>query len=186
MVESQSVRLFEQLDTGRLRLRPITMADAPAVFAQYAADAEAARFLTFVPHQSLDTVEVFVQRCVEENARGQSVTYAVEELKGAPFIGGVTLTIEDHRCGLGYVLGKRYWGKGYMTEIVRAVADWALLQSFIHRVWAVADIDNIASARVLEKSGFEREGILKCWSLHPNISPIPRDCWSYSRVRPQV
>jgi RimJ/RimL family protein N-acetyltransferase len=180
--EPQSVRLFEQLNTGRLRLRPITQDDAPAVFAQYAADPQATRFLTFVTHQSLNTVEAFVQRCVEENARGQSATYAVEELKGAAFIGVVSLTIEDHRCGLGYVLGRRYWGKGYMTEIVRAVADWALSQPFIHRVWAVADIDNIASARVLEKSGFEREGILKRWSLHPNISPIPRDCWSYSRI----
>jgi RimJ/RimL family protein N-acetyltransferase len=51
------------------------------------------------------------------------------------------------------------------------------------RIGAVCDVDNIGSARVLEKSGFVREGLLLRWLVHPNISDEPRDCYSYARVR---
>ena len=70
-----------------------------------------------------------------------------------------------------------------MTEVVRAVADWALAQPEVHRVWAVCDVDNLASARVLEKAGMECEGRLRRWFLHPNVSAAPRDCWCYARVK---
>ena len=47
-----------------------------------------------------------------------------------------------------------------MTEALKVLIGWALKQKAIHRVWAVCDIDNIASARVMEKVGMQREGIL--------------------------
>ena len=43
------------------------------------------------------------------------------------------------------------------------------------------DTGNRASARVLGKAGFEREGILQRWEVHPNISVVPRDCYSYAK-----
>ena len=48
-----------------------------------------------------------------------------------------------------------------MTEVVRAVTDWALAQPEVHRVWAVCDVENLASARVMEKAGMAREGKLR-------------------------
>jgi len=51
------------------------------------------------------------------------------------------------------------------------------------RVGAVCDIDNQRSARLLERAGFEREGVLRSWAVHPNISAIPRDWYSYSKIR---
>jgi [ribosomal protein S5]-alanine N-acetyltransferase len=53
----------------------------------------------------------------------------------------------------------------------------------VFRIGAVCDVENIGSARVLEKSGFVREGLLRRWLLHPNISDEPRDCFSYACVR---
>jgi ribosomal-protein-alanine N-acetyltransferase len=50
-------------------------------------------------------------------------------------------------------------------------------------VWAVCDVDNLASARVLEKAGMGREGRLRRWVLHPNVSAAPRDCWCYAHVK---
>jgi len=64
------------------------------------------------------------------------------------------------------------------------VDGWASLgRPEVYRVWAVCDTANLASARVLEKVGMTREGILKRWSVHPNVSPEPRDCFVYARVR---
>jgi RimJ/RimL family protein N-acetyltransferase len=70
-----------------------------------------------------------------------------------------------------------------MSEALQSVLQWALAQPEIFRVWATCDIDNLASARVLERVGMEREGVLRRWLVHPNISEVPRDCLCYSVVK---
>jgi [ribosomal protein S5]-alanine N-acetyltransferase len=98
-------------------------------------------------------------------------------------IGMIELRPTGHRAEMGYVLARAYWGHGLMSEAARAVADWGLAQPGIFRVWSVTDIDNAASARVLEKAGMQREGLLRRWVMHPGQGPEPRDCWCYGRVR---
>jgi [ribosomal protein S5]-alanine N-acetyltransferase len=70
-----------------------------------------------------------------------------------------------------------------MTEIVRVLIDWALSQPSIYRVSAVCDSENLASARVMEKAGMQREGLVHRGVLHPNISDEPRDCWLYAKFK---
>jgi RimJ/RimL family protein N-acetyltransferase len=67
-----------------------------------------------------------------------------------------------------------------MTEAVKGVIGWALKQPEIFRIWAVCDVDNLASARVMEKAGMQGEGRLCRWSVHPNISAQPRDSYCFS------
>lgn len=62
-------------------------------------------------------------------------------------------------------------------------AEAALGEPGIFRVWAICNHENRASARVMEKIGMQREGLLRRGVLHPNVSAEPRDCWLYSRVR---
>jgi RimJ/RimL family protein N-acetyltransferase len=81
-----------------------------------------------------------------------------------------------HRLDCGYVLARPWWRQGLMTEVLTEVTVWALRQPSVFRIGAVCDFENIGSARVLEKSGFIREGLLRRWLLHPNISDEPRDC----------
>ena len=83
-----------------------------------------------------------------------------------------------HRLDWGYVLARRWWRQGLMTEALTEVTVWALRQPSVFRIG-----DNVGSARVLDKSGFVREGVLRRWLLHPNICDEPRDCYSYARVR---
>jgi RimJ/RimL family protein N-acetyltransferase len=70
-----------------------------------------------------------------------------------------------------------------MTEALSEVAHWALRQPEIFRISAVCDVENIASARVMEKAGLIREGLLRRWLVHPNISDKPRDCFAYAKAR---
>lgn len=65
-----------------------------------------------------------------------------------------------HRVELGYWLGKPYWGQGIMTAVVRAASEYAFAQWNLVRVTARLFPSNIASARVLEKNGFQFEGLL--------------------------
>ncbi len=84
---------------------------------------------------------------------------------------------------LGYALARRWWRHGFMTEALTPVVQWAVAQPSIYRVWATCDVDNLASARVLERVGMMREGVLRRWLVHPNVSDAPRDCLCYSIVK---
>ena len=70
-----------------------------------------------------------------------------------------------------------------MTEAVRAVVSWAISEREVYRVWAVCDVENPASARVMEKAGMQEEGILRRWTMHPNSSDEPRDCYCYAMTK---
>jgi RimJ/RimL family protein N-acetyltransferase len=91
--------------------------------------------------------------------------------------------IDKFRADIGYVIAREYWGLGYAIEIIKAVIEWAIMQDSIYRVWATCDIENIASARVLEKAGMKREGILRRFIIHPNICDEPRDSYCFSMVK---
>jgi RimJ/RimL family protein N-acetyltransferase len=104
-------------------------------------------------------------------------------LKNADLIGRIQLRIEGHRAELGYVMNRLFQGKGYMTETVRAIIDWAFQQPSIYRVYATTSVDNIASQRVMEKTGMLREGLLRKYIIHPNISDEPRDSYMYAIVK---
>jgi RimJ/RimL family protein N-acetyltransferase len=80
------------------------------------------------------------------------------------------------------VLARSAWAQGYATEAAGAVVAWALAQPELHRVWAVCDVENAASARVLEKSGMTREACLRAWVVMPAF-PSPRDVWCYAAVK---
>ncbi len=88
-----------------------------------------------------------------------------------------------HRVEFGFVIARPFWGQGYMTEALSTLVDWSLDQPQIWRASAFCDIDNLASARVMEKAGMIFEGILRRFFVHPNISGEPRDCRMYSKVR---
>jgi hypothetical protein len=72
---------------------------------------------------------------------------------------------------------------GDNDQVHTEVVNWALSQPPIFRIGAVCDVENIGSARVMEKAGLVREGLLRRWLMHPNISDEPRDCFIYARTR---
>ena len=93
-----------------------------------------------------------------------------------PF-GMIELRPSGHRAEIGYVLGRPWWGQGFMTEAARAVVEWGLAQPAMFRVWAVTDVDNVASARVIEANGGVledvRNGKMRFWvPTHPDSSAI--------------
>ena len=60
---------------------------------------------------------------------------------------------------------------------------WSLAQPELFRVWATCDVENAASAGVLERAGMQREGILRRWTVHPSLGDEPRDCFCYAVVK---
>ncbi len=79
-------------------------------------------------------------------------------------IGGCGIRIQNpifREGDLGYVFHRSYWDKGYATEATKAIIDFGFSKLKLHRIWATCDPPNKASARVLEKAGMKREGLLR-------------------------
>lgn len=173
----------EILRTARLVLRKPTREDAPLLFAAYAQDHDVARYLTWRPHTGVSESEAVIGRFLDVWRDGRGFHWLLFQEGGTELLGAIGVRGEAPQLELGYVLAQRYWGHGFMSEAVTAVVDWAFSEPSVFRIGAVCDIDNQRSARLLEKAGFEREGVLRSWSVHPNISATPRDCYSYSKIR---
>lgn len=98
-------------------------------------------------------------------------------------VGGIGLKpgedVYAKSANIGYWLGEPYWGRGIMTDAVRAVSGHALSQLGFARVEATVYEWNPASMRVLEKCGFAREGVMRK-SIYKDGHLI--DCVLYSRV----
>lgn len=95
---------------------------------------------------------------------GKLANWAIRNEHGS-LIGGVGLTrgqaFESHRAEVGYWLGKPFWGQGIMTAVVRRICEAAFDEFGLVKITAHVFKENAASARVLEKCGFQLEGLLR-------------------------
>jgi ribosomal-protein-alanine N-acetyltransferase len=173
----------ETIETKRFRLRKPTLQDAEDIFQKYAQDPEVTKYLTWRPNWNVQETRDFLGTCLRAWDERKSFHWVIEKKTDHELLGMITARVDEHKWELGYVLARSYWGRGYMTEIVKKLVDWALKRGGIYRVWSVCDVDNRASARVMEKAGMKREGILRRWSMHPTISEEPRDSYCYSITR---
>ncbi|HEY3131687.1 MAG TPA: GNAT family N-acetyltransferase [Acidobacteriota bacterium] len=174
------IRPPQTFETPRLRLRPPQKDDAAVIFSEYARDPEVTRFLLWRPHKSVRETKLFLTRCTTAWQRCSAFPWAITEKASGRLVGMVEVRIDGHKADIGYVLSKAYWGRGYMPEAAAAIIEWALQQPALYRIWAVCDTENRASARVLEKVGMKKEGVLQRWIIHPNLSEEPRDCYCYA------
>jgi RimJ/RimL family protein N-acetyltransferase len=169
--------------TSRLVLRRPRLSDADDIFDNYAADPEVTRFVTWWPYKDRSDVRPFLQSCLARWDSGEEYSWAITQTQEDRVIGMIACRVREHAADIGYVLSRRFWSQGYTTEAAKAIVDWAMNLGFVYRVWAVCDVENKRSARVLDKVGMQREGILRRYIVHPNISPVPRDCFVYSKVQ---
>ena len=170
------------LHTARLRLRPFSDADASALFALHS-NSHVLRFWDAPPWSETVRAERFIASCRQMADEGTGTRVAVDRNSDGAFIGwcSVTRWNPDYRsASMGYCLDDAAWGHGYATEAGRALLQWAFDTLDLNRVQAETDTRNAASARVLEKLGFVREGTLRedC-VVNGDVS----DSWVYGLLR---
>jgi RimJ/RimL family protein N-acetyltransferase len=158
LLESRSGAILQDvgrpvLQTARLTLRAPRPEDA-AVVAHLANDRRIAENTAQIPHPyRLADAESFI---ASANAKGDA--NFVITLADATLIGVCSIEMGDGP-ELGYWLGVAYWGRGFATEAVRAVIDYAFADLKHESIQAGARVTNPASRRVLEKCGFQWTGV---------------------------
>ena len=151
------------LHTERLTLRPLTAADAPALFV-LRADPQVMQYIPRPLHTSVAETEAFIGAVNEGMARQELLNWGValrasDELIGT--IGFYRLQPENHRAEIGYLLHPAHQGQGLMQEAVVAALAYGFDVLRLHSVEGVIDPQNEASARVLRRAGFVQEGLFR-------------------------
>lgn len=170
----------EVFTSNKLHFRLPQIEDAEAIFEAYAQDLEVCKYLTWAPYTNLEDYQTWLSDKINDIGVN-SLTYVIYP-KDSPgeIIGMIDAHIDNHTAEVGYAIKQSEWGKGYMTETLTWMINLLLAKKDIYRVFAVCDLDNPASARVMKKSGMLYEGLLKRYIVHPNISKEPRDVLCYA------
>ena len=153
---------FLTLQTPRLILRKITIEDAEDIFA-YANDPQVTNYTLWDAHQSIkDTYEYLNNVAFAIYRSGKGMKWGIVEKESGKLIGTCSLhtTPIHRRAELGYVIARDYWGQGLMTEAATAAIAFGFHVMQLLRIQAFCAVENVGSARVLEKSGMQFEGIL--------------------------
>ena len=125
-----------------------------------------------------------LRRYRHDFSAGTAIAYLIFEAEAGLLIGGIS--ISNIRYGvsqsaqIGYWMGERYAGHGFMQDAVRTLLDHLFGTMRLHRIEAACIPGNIRSIRVLEKTGFKREGLLRAYLC---INGIWHDHYLYARIR---
>ena len=114
-------------------------------------------------HCRMDT-RFYIHSARVSRARRQNFELLVRTADTEEFLGLVSLHRIDwdrHVAGLGYWTRSRAWGKGYATEAAGALVEYGFRALSLHRIEAHVAPGNSASQKVVEKLGFQREGIAR-------------------------
>jgi ribosomal-protein-alanine N-acetyltransferase len=158
------VRPVGELRLPRLRLREWREDDWPGAHA-YGSDPEVVRYMDWGPNTE-EATRAFIAASMRARQATPRTHYdlAVTLAESDEVIGGCRIWIESPEhldASIGYSLVRAHWGHGYATEVARGLIRFGFETLGMHRIWAIVEPENAASARVLEKAGMQREGRLR-------------------------
>lgn len=172
------------LRTARLILRPYTVDDATQV-QRLVGDIRIADTTLTIPHPYPDgAAESWISGHAQAFENGEVITYAITLESTGELLGTVSMIEVQRkhaRAELGYWVGVPYWGKGYCTEAVMCLVNFAIEQLEMTRIVARCLARNPASARVMEKAGLTLEG---CQRKHVLKNGVYEDILLYGLVLP--
>lgn len=150
-----------ELKTGRLLLRDLLLADFEAIHA-LRSDPDVTRYMDYIKSDTEEETRDWLAGTMRHNALSprQSYNLAVVRQSDGEILGWVGIgEAEDGRgseLDFGYALLPEHWGQGYATEALKAVIDFAFEHLGIHTIYGECHVENVASARVMEKAGLSR------------------------------
>lgn len=145
-----------KLLTKRLHIRPITTMDYNDL-CDYGCDEETGKYMMYWPKTKEEIIHFLETSTKAMNAEKPNwYEFAVELKAETKMIGNITLIIKKEYIEIGWISNKNYWNKGYMTEAVREILDYAFRVLEPSQIIATCTAKNIGSYRVMEKCGMQR------------------------------
>ncbi len=158
------------LSAPRLELRMLRPDDAPAIFTLFS-DREAMRYWSSAPWDQPQQASDYIASTQAGHESGDFLRMGLDI--GGQLAGVINLYAfnrQNRRCEIGYMLGRAFWGKGYMQEAMATLLDYAFAALDLHRIEADIDPRNTASAKLLKSLHFVHEGHMReRWIINGEI-----------------
>jgi ribosomal-protein-alanine N-acetyltransferase len=160
------IAAFPTLTTDRLILREVVAEDANGLLV-FRGDPEAQKY-NLVPMKDTLEAVALVRTMQAWYASGYAIQWGItlrDEHQVLGLCGLHDWNRKHHRASIGYDLARSHWGQGIATEAMRAVLRYGFEQWNLNRIEAITIVDNARSIRLLERLGFQLEGIRREHSL---------------------
>jgi RimJ/RimL family protein N-acetyltransferase len=161
------------IPAARTFLRRLSHEDDAALFEIFS-HPEVTRYWSAPPFTEMAQAEKRIEDSLRHYADDTAYPLAVVRIEDGRMIGNCTLWNihrQNRRAEVGYALARPYWGHGYMHEAMGAMIDYAFGEMQLNRLEADIDPRNGASAKTLERLGFQKEGLLReRWIVGDEVS----------------
>ena len=151
------------IEASRVCLRHLEESDTDSLFEIFS-DREALRFWGFQPFNERTEAEKLLIEIHDSFRQKELFQWGIALIETDQIIGTSTLfRLDDQsrRAEIGYILNRRFWGKGFVNEALTALVGFAFEKMNLHRLEADIEPRNLASRNVVERLGFQREGFLR-------------------------
>ncbi len=151
------------IENERLILRTPVTEDAERIFS-YASNPVVTKYLIWDTHKSIDDTLDFLSRAERSRKNYENLTFGIILKKTDQLIGMCgfhSINAIHRRAEIGYVLSSDCWGQGIMTDAVSLMLQFGFSKLNLNRIEARTRPENIASRRVLIKTGMNEEGVLR-------------------------
>ena len=158
-----SFKTFPVIKTERLVLEQLHSSHAEAMCRQMRLLPDNSGWAGAFPAQSPEAARTRIQQHNTAFKRKANIHWAVRKTRGKSLIGVCKLFEFEYqsKAEVGYWIGTRHWNEGYATEALLATIAFGFNSLELHRIYATTDVTNEASQRVLQKAGFQKEGVLR-------------------------
>ena len=155
--------LITELNTERLHLRKMNVADSPQLFKIWS-DPDVTKFMNITSftheEQAFEMIEILDELAQDQKA----IRFTIIERQSNEIIGSCgfnSIDFENEKAEIGYDIAKAFWGKGYAPESINALLDYAFQTLKLNRIEAKVEPENANSIKVLNKLNFTFEGTLR-------------------------
>jgi len=169
--------LTERLGAFRLRHE-----DAEEIFYTYASKQEATRFVSWPTHQTLKDTRSYLSRTRHGWEMGVDYSFGIR-LRNGRLVGSCGVVNENGVVQFGYIFSPHQWGQGIATEACRALLKLISDMPGVLSIGTFVDADNMASIRVLEKSGLRCVERREKWFQFVNQGGALKDCLMFNLPR---
>jgi ribosomal-protein-alanine N-acetyltransferase len=173
----------DSFSTERLGMYRLRHEDAEEIFYTYASKPEATKYVSWPTHQSLADTRKYLAFARRGWEAGIDYSYAIR-LGNRRLIGSCGVVNDRGVIQFGYILSPSQWGQGYATEVCRKLMEILSELPDIKSIGTFVDAENVASAKVLLKSGLQQVELRQKWFRFVNQGNVEKDCLLF-RLPPQ-
>ena len=165
-----------RIESERLIFERLRYEFAEEIFFAYASKPEATQFVSWPTHNRVEETREYLKYAVAAWNLGTDYSFALRLRQTNQLIGSIGCINENGKVQFGYIISPNFWNQGLATEACKIFLPRLCALKNVFKVWMFTDVDNIASQRVLIKSGLVEEARLSLWFRFINQNNAPKDC----------